>query len=46
MTVMVTLQRIAVEQIWVPKFFGKPAKDFLKTVEVLEKKPGILLPGS
>lgn len=38
MTVMVTLQRMAVEEFWVPKFFGKPAKDFLKTLQVLEKK--------
>ena len=38
MTVMVTLQRIAVEEFWIPKFFGKSGLDFLKTLQVLEKE--------
>ena len=38
MTVMVTLQRIAVEEFWVPKFYGKPAKEFLDTLQALEKE--------
>ena len=38
MTVMVTLQRMAVEEFWVPKIFGDPGKDFAKTTRQLEKE--------
>ena len=38
MTVMVTLQRMAVEEFWHPKIFGDSAKDFVKALQQLEKE--------